>query len=135
MTKKKGIIIGVSIVVIVLVAVAIREGVRLNRYKKKAQATIIDTVDINQIQDGVYQGEYDLDYVYAAVSVTVKAGRIEQIAIQKHKHERGAEAEKAIPKRIIEHQSVQVDVISGASNSSKAIMKAVEVALKKGRRE
>jgi uncharacterized protein with FMN-binding domain len=131
---KKKIIIGVSIVVIAVLAFAIREGVRLSRYKKKAQATTIESLDISQIQDGVYQGEYDLDYVYAAVSVTVKAGKIEQIAIRKHKHGRGAEAEKEIPKRIQDRQSVQVDVVSGATNSSKAIIKAVEVALTTGER-
>ena len=131
---KKKIIIGVSIIVIAVLAFAIREGVRVSRYKKKAESTSIEPVDISQIQDGVYQGEYDLDYVYVAVSVTVKAGKIEQIAIRKHKHERGAEAEKEIPKRMRDRQSVRVDVVSGATNSSKAIMKAVEVALKNGRR-
>ncbi len=41
-------------------------------------------------------------------------------------------AEK-IPDKVLEEQSLQVDIVSGATFSSKVILKAVEDALNKGR--
>lgn len=120
------------VVIAAFIVFAVTQGVRLYKYKKKASAITIEVVDLSQVRDGIYQGDYDLDYVNATVAVMVKAGKIEEIKIVKHKNERGAEAEKQIPKMIIERQTVKVDAISGATNSSRAIMKAVELALKAG---
>ena len=48
-----------------------------------------------------------------------------------HRHERGKAAEKVIEK-IIEEQKIDVDAVSGATNSSTVIKKAVENALNGG---
>ncbi|NLN06880.1 MAG: FMN-binding protein [Firmicutes bacterium] len=48
--------------------------------------------------------------------------------IQRHDHGRGAAAEK-ITDRIIAEQSLKVDTISGATYSSKVILKSVKKAL------
>lgn len=127
---KKKIKIGVAVVVSVLMAFIVKEGIRFNQYKSKAKATTISAIDISNVVDGKYQGEYDLDFIYASVSVVVKDNLIKEVNILHHKHERGAEAEKEVPKKIIAQQSIKVDAVSGATNSSKAIMKAVENALK-----
>lgn len=47
-----------------------------------------------------------------------------------HRHERGKAAEVVIEK-IIKEQKIDVDAISGATNSSTVIKKAVENALKR----
>jgi len=62
------------------------------------------------------------------LTVTVAGGKITAIDIQRHDHGRGAAAEK-ITDRIIAEQSLQVDTISGATYSSKVILKAIEKAL------
>jgi len=46
-------------------------------------------------------------------------------AIIEHFNGRGEKAEAIIP-RVIEAQSLDVDVVSGATGSSKAILKAIE---------
>ena len=83
---------------------------------------------ISDIPDGVYIGEYDVNVIYAKVEVTVENGEITNIIILEHRNERGKPAEAVINK-IVEDQKIDVDAVSGATNSSTVIKKAVENAL------
>ena len=98
-------------------------------YKKAVKETTFEDIHISDIPDGVYVGEYDVDFIYAKVEVTVQNGEITNINILEHRHERGKAAE-AITNRIVDEQKIDVDAISGATNSSTVIKKAVENALK-----
>lgn len=103
-------------------------------YKQAVKETVLDDIDISEIPDGVYEGEYDVNFIYAKVEVTVQEGVIANITILQHKNGRGKSAE-IITDRIVEEQKTDVDAISGATNSSVVIKKAVENALKgKGRK-
>jgi len=88
--------------------------------------------DMNGKPDGVYRGDYDLSGtpVKVTLDVTVQNENITAINIIKHFCSPiGKKAEK-ITEKIIEQQSLNVDAISGATGSSKAILKAVENALR-----
>ena len=98
-------------------------------YKKAVTETTFEDIHISDIPDGVYVGEYDVDFIYAKVEVTVQNGEITNINILEHRHERGKTAE-VITDRIVDEQKIDVDAISGATNSSTVIKKAVENALK-----
>ena len=98
-------------------------------YKRAIGETTFDEIDIADVSDGTYIGEYDVNFIYAKVEVTVEDGEIVSINILEHRHERGKAAEKVIEK-IIEEQKIDVDAVSGATNSSTVIKKAVENALK-----
>ncbi len=100
-------------------------------YKRAVGETTIDEIDIADVSDGIYIGEYDVNFIYAKVEVTVEDGEIVSINILEHRHERGKAAEKVIEK-IIEEQKTDVDAVSGATNSSTVIKKAVENALNGG---
>ena len=100
-------------------------------YKRAIGETTFDEIDIADVSDGIYIGEYDVNFIYAKVEVTVEDGEIVSINILEHRHERGKAAEKIIEK-IIEEQKIDVDAVSGATNSSTVIKKAVENALKGG---
>ncbi len=100
-------------------------------YKRAIGETTFDEIDIADVSDGTYIGEYDVNFIYAKVEVTVEDGEIVSINILEHRHERGKAAEKVIEK-IIEEQKIDVDAVSGATNSSTVIKKAVENALKGG---
>ena len=100
-------------------------------YKRAVRETTFDEIDIADVSDGIYIGEYDVNFIYAKVEVTVEDGEIVSINILEHRHERGKAAEKIIEK-IIEEQKIDVDAVSGATNSSTVIKKAVENALKGG---
>ena len=69
----------------------------------------------------------------AVVDVIVEDQGIAEIRIIRHRHWRGGPAEEAIPGSIIEQQSTGVDVVTGATVSSAAIMNAVQDAVEKAR--
>ena len=100
-------------------------------YKQAVKETTFEEINISDIPDGVYIGEYDVNFIYARVEVTVQNGEITNINILEHRHERGKAAE-AITNKIVDEQKIDVDAISGATNSSAVIKKAVENALKNG---
>ena len=100
-------------------------------YKRAVGETTFGEIDITDVSDGIYIGEYDVNFIYAKVEVTVEDGEIVSINILEHRHERGKAAETVIEK-LIEEQKIDVDAVSGATNSSTVIKKAVENALKGG---
>jgi uncharacterized protein with FMN-binding domain len=87
--------------------------------------------DMNSKSDGLYRGNYNLSGspVKVVLDVTIQNKNIVAIKIINHFCSPiGKKAEK-ITEKIIEQQSLNVDAISGATGSSKAILKAVENAL------
>lgn len=103
----------------------------LNNYQSIVAGLKIDEVDLSKVKDGTFQGSCDAIFVAADVSVTVKDHKIIDIRLIRHKTERGLSAE-VIPEEVVDAQSLQVDTISGATNSSKVIIKAIETALESG---
>lgn len=97
-------------------------------YKKAVRETVFTDISISNVPDGVYVGEYDVDFVYAKVEVIVQNGVITDIDILEHKNGQGKPAEVVVDK-IMEEQKIDVDTVSGATNSSVVIKKAVENAL------
>jgi uncharacterized protein with FMN-binding domain len=102
--------------------------VALNNYQQAAKSIQIEDVDLSQISDGTYTGECDIGYVYAKVSVTVQSGVITDVIILEHRTEAGQSAER-IADDIVSEQRVTVDAVSGATNSSNVLRRAVYNAL------
>lgn len=98
--------------------------VRLYYYVMLPNLTV-STPDLNDIADGRYKGEYDGHFVSAKVTVAIENHQIIEIVLDEHHHQRGKAAE-IIPDRMIEAQSLDVDAVSGATQSSNVIRKAVE---------
>ncbi|HEX2947922.1 MAG TPA: FMN-binding protein [Clostridia bacterium] len=131
MNRKKVIILAAAIVLLAGLAYGVNYLINLSYYNKVMPTVTIDSVDVSKLEDGIYSGSFDARIIAATTEVTVKDGRITKIDLVKHKYERGKPA-IAVVDRIISDQSLDVDVVSGATNSSKAILKAVENALKSG---
>jgi uncharacterized protein with FMN-binding domain len=93
-----------------------------------AKNGIIYSPDLKMIADGEYTGEYKCGLVRAKVNVVIKNHSIVSFTILEHDHGRGGKAEQ-IAEYVVEAQSLNVDVISGATVSSKVILKAGEMAL------
>lgn len=85
------------------------------------------------VTDGVYEGEAHGRNAPVKVSVTVKDGKIADVKVIDQKETKGISdaALKNIPKEIVESQSTKVDVVSGASLTSKAIIGATAASLAK----
>lgn len=97
-------------------------------YKRLISEIVISSPNISKLPDGVYEGSYNAILVAADVSVTVEGNKIKEIKLNKHKNERGLKAE-AITDKVIAAQSLEVDAVSGATNSSRVILKAIDNAL------
>ena len=125
----------ISVIILLLLLIGLICGAvylkKVADYKRAVGETTIGEIDIADVSDGIYIGEYDVNFIYAKVEVTVEDGEIVSINILEHRHERGKAAETVIEK-IIEKQKIDVDAVSGATNSSTVIKKAVENALKGG---
>jgi len=85
-------------------------------------------LNLQNKKDGVYSGEVYTGIVNVLVEVRVEDGKITAVDIVRHDNGKGSPAE-IIVDRIIDAQSLKVDLISKATYSSKAILKAVENAL------
>ncbi len=97
-----------------------------------AQTPVIGApVDHARLKDGTYEGSYRGGPNKASVQVIIKDNNIVNIEILQHQAWRGKKAETAIVERIIAHQSTKVDAVSGATNSSRVIMNAVQNAIEK----
>lgn len=98
-------------------------------YKRSVSEISIEEIHLSDIPNGVYIGECDVNFIHARVEVTVDSGEITNIRILEHKNERGQAAETVV-ERIVSEQRIDVDAVSGATNSSTVLKKAVENALK-----
>jgi uncharacterized protein with FMN-binding domain len=98
----------------------------------KVTSAMIKEVDLSRIEDGIYKGSYNAFPVIVDVEVTIHSHSITKIKLIKHMNGQGSAAEN-ITDIVIEAQSLQVDVVSGATYSSKVILKAIEDALTKGK--
>ena len=70
-------------------------------YKRAVKETTFSNLDISDVSDGVYVGEYDVDFIYAKVEVTVQNGVITNIDILEHKNGRGSRAEVVVDLSLI----------------------------------
>lgn len=129
MSKKVRMILLIGLVVLVLVGgFGIFYYKRFLDYRQAIQAITIREPDLTQLEDGEYVGIHDVDFIRAKVKVEVKDHRFQTIKILEHYNDRGKKAD-VLPEKIVEQQRVTIDAVSGATNSSKVIQKAVEKAL------
>ena len=131
MRKKKRIILVVSIIVLILIAFVIFAAVtKIQNELQTLSTALIKNVDMTQVPNGVYLGQFSTLPVSAKVEVSVEGGKIINIKLIEHKNGQGKPAEVII-EQVLEDQTLDVDLISGATYSSKVILKAIEDALEK----
>ncbi|MDL2232024.1 FMN-binding protein [Ruminococcaceae bacterium OttesenSCG-928-L11] len=116
--------IAITAVAVIIVFMAV--GVFFSLPKPVASSD--SAYDLTQLADGTYTGSCDNGMVKVQVAVEVRDHSIADVRITEHDNGRGAPAE-AITGEVIRQQSVEVDAVSGATFSSKTILKAIENAL------
>jgi uncharacterized protein with FMN-binding domain len=123
-----------TIIITLIVLTAILSMGIFSNLQKKSQIARLKNLPVSQINlaniaDGTYKGSFCLKRFCYAVEVSMVSGAISDITLLSNTKSEYGEKAAAIKDRIIETQSLQVDVISGATISSKSIIKAVEKAL------
>jgi len=125
--NKKVIFIVLAAILVIGGAFAAKYFSDLSSYREAVEEITIGEVDLSMVPDGTYTGSSEAVWVGATVEVTVRDHRITEIKLD-HRHGQG-EAAEVITDHVIEAQSLQVDIISGVTSSSKVILKAIENAL------
>ena len=87
--------------------------------------------DLTQLNDGVYRGTYDLEGtpVKIILDVNVQNNKIINIDLIKHVCSPIGKSAEVIINSVVEKQSLEIDAVSGATASSRSILKAIENAL------
>ncbi|TAH46246.1 MAG: FMN-binding protein [Treponema sp.] len=91
----------------------------------------ITTPDLSLVRNGTWEGSCKTSLVSAKTAVTVDSGKMTAISILEHENGLGGKAE-GITSRVVEKQSLEVDAVSGATHSSRVILKSVQNALESG---
>lgn len=121
-------LIGLGIFVAIVILIGIFVFFRYRQMVKRIDSIMIEDVNLAQIDDGIYAGEFGEFLTSVKLEVTVEDHQITNIEIVEQRASPNHEALEVLD-RIIEAQSPNVDVVSGATGSSKSIMLAVQNAL------
>lgn len=121
--KKIGFVM-CSIILIVIIGYNVANVILLNNVNN----ILVNTPDLSNVSDGTYFGEYTIGPVHVEIEVAVENHKIINVNILEHDNGLGSSAE-SIPNQIVERQTLEIDAVSGATVSSKCILKAVEDAI------
>lgn len=129
--KKKLVIILVIIITLVSIGVLVISQILklVNQQMEDLVETTIVDVDLSTLNDGTYIGEVKTIPIHVIVEVEIVNHQIIEIRIIEHRSGQGESGEMII-NDILLNQSLNVDIITGATYSSKAIMIAISEALK-----
>lgn len=103
----------------------------ISRGLDSGQELTINNVDLSNLEDGTYTGTYQGGRWSNTVKVTIKDNEILDIEVVDDILISQAKVLDEILARVINEQRVDVDVISEATVTSKAYLKAIELALEK----
>lgn len=90
----------------------------------------IGDVDFSILADGVYEGAFEGGRWSNRSALTVENGRVVEIRILQAVQMDVPEVKETLVRRVLEAQSLDVEVVSGATVTSKAYLKAMEKAIK-----
>jgi uncharacterized protein with FMN-binding domain len=121
--------------IILVISLTVTLGSSIGLYKaaeknmKHVHSLEIPPVDIQHLKDSVYNGSYSYLCMPYRVAVTIEKKQIKKIEVTKnYKRKWSKMAEKVIP-RVLEAQNTNVDAVSGATTTSKALLMAIYNAL------
>lgn len=120
------IILGIVILLVLTIGGA---GFFITRGLESGKAMTINHIDASQFKDGIYEGKYKGGRWSNEVSVVLEDGKITKINVVKSVFIEKPEVTGKLISNVIEKQDTVVEVISGATVTSKAYLKAVENAL------
>ncbi|MGC8972140.1 MAG: FMN-binding protein [bacterium] len=92
---------------------------------------VITDIDFLKIPDGTYLGSYRKGRFSYKVEVTIKSSKVANINIINESKISLASVPKKIIESVLKEQSLKIDMVTGATVTSKAVLKAIENALSK----
>ena len=92
----------------------------------------INDINIEVVKNGRYWGNFTYGNFMYKVEVLVADRRIQDIKIISNRDSEHAKKAEEVLQRVVNEQSLDVDAVTGATTTSKALLKATENALNKG---
>lgn len=128
--KKKKVFLSFIFIVVVLFIIILFSINNIQRSLSKLDELTIENINLSNAKDGTYNGSYEVFPVSAEVNVTIKNKKIVNVELLKHNNGKGESAE-ILTEKVVDNQSLEVNIVSGATYSSKIILKSIENALNK----
>ena len=129
--KKAGkVLIGVIVGIVLLLFLGMFAMTKMVR-SSHHELDSVPVTELADVADGEYEGMAETPLVKVTVNVIVSDHKITDIQLLRHENGKGESAESMIPEMISQNTS-EVDVVTGATMSSKTIRSAVRNALVKG---
>jgi uncharacterized protein with FMN-binding domain len=91
----------------------------------------VEDVNFSALNDGTYNGRYEAGRWTNELNVTVKNHKITKVDVVKDVTFPKPEWRDQLFNKVIEQQRTNVDIVSGATVTSKAYLKSIENALKR----
>jgi uncharacterized protein with FMN-binding domain len=114
-----------------LLLIALMGVLFISRGLKSGMNLAINDVILTSHSDGIYNGKYNAGRWSNEMNVTIKDHKIIKIDVVKDVTFSLPKVTEAILSQVIEKQSIDIDVISGSTVTSKAYLKSIENALNK----
>lgn len=128
MRKRTKILLIIFVFIASLTAFGIYMINKINQEMEVLTISEIPEINLVQIDDGTYSGSFKSLLIKVQVEVTIQNHVITDIIILEHQNGQGDDADVIIDDVLLE-QSINIDFISGATYSSKAILLAIGDAL------
>ena len=128
MRRRTKVLLILLTVILVVGVFAVYFVKKMDQSLSELSTTEIEDIDLMTIDDGEYVGSYQAFPVSVEVKVTVLNHAMVSIELIKHDEGQGESAEVIIDD-VLAEQSLEVDIITGATYSSKVILLAIKDAL------
>lgn len=121
----------ILVVGVVMVMAAAAMLFYLTRGLDEGAALEIGEINPAAFADGSYNGSYDFRRWGNELEVVIEGGKITEIKVLEGMMTVDDDVEEKLFSQVFERQSLDVDIVSGATVSSKAYLKSIENALSK----
>jgi len=128
MRRRTKVLLILLTVILVVGVFAVYFVKKMDQSLSELSTTEIEDIDLMTIDDGEYVGSYQAFPVSVEVKVTVLNHAMVSIELIKHDEGQGESAEVIIDD-VLAEQSLEVDIITGATYSSKVMLLAIKDAL------
>lgn len=125
-----GKLIKIGLIVVVIIMVVLGGMLFFGtRGLESGKALVINNINLQEIDDGIYNGVYKAGRWSNEVKVEIKDHRITNIEIVDDIMLSQSEVRDSVFNSVIERQNLDIDIISEATVTSKAYLKSIEIAL------
>ena len=122
------------IFILIVLSISLFSCYSIRKEHQEARNLPIEAINFSQLKDGTYVGQYAggmYQWRKNEVEVVIESGKVISIRLLNRDDPKAENSDHSILfKRVMQAQSLEVDAISGATLTSNAYLKAVEIALK-----